>query len=157
MKPRRTRRSASGFAKELFALAAVIFTAGCPSPPKQPPWAVSDAGPDARIQAIPAADPTKYADRHEMKAWRNPYLIIRKDAVALLDLGNHEEHILKPNAVLDALSRLPASAWPLGRVVAIEESRADSDQDKIAIRRNRAIVAGTLEGDHVAIQWIPQS
>jgi hypothetical protein len=58
--------------------------------------------------------------------------------------------------VLNALARLPASAWPYGRAVAVvvDEKPASSEQDKIALRRNRGIVAGDLEGAHVAINWI---
>ena len=31
------------------------------------------------------------------------------------------------------------------------------EADKIVIRRNRGMVAGDLEGAHVAIKWIPTS
>ena len=60
---------------------------------------------------------------------------------------------------MNALARLPASAWPYGRAVAIlvEEKPAASEPDKIALRRNRGIVAGDLQGAHVAIHWIPTS
>ena len=55
-----------------------------------------------------------------------------------------------------ALARLPASAWPYGRAVAIlvDEGPTASEADKIAIRRSRGIVAGDLEGAQVAIDWI---
>jgi hypothetical protein len=55
------------------------------------------------------------------------------------------------------LAQLPPSAWPYGRVVAIlvDTRPTSSEQDKIAIRRNRGIVAGELQGAHVAIEWEP--
>jgi hypothetical protein len=107
--------------------------------------------PDAAtlLQAIPAADPAKH--------WGNPYLVIRTDAVGLLtSVTANEEQILKPEEVLNALARLPASAWPYGRAVAIlvDEKPSASEADKIAIRRSRGIVAGDLEGARVAINWI---
>ncbi len=91
-----------------------------------------------------------------MKNWRNPYLIVRADGVALFDPADSAEIILKPDEVLAALARLPASNWPYGRVVAAAENgvRA-SREDGIAIRRNKGIVGGTLEGAHVAIEWVP--
>jgi hypothetical protein len=118
--------------------------------------------PDAatQLRAIAVADPTKYPALLEGKHWSNPYLVIRPDAVGLLtDVAAHEERILKPEEVLNALAQLPASAWPYGRAVAIlvDEKRASSEQDKIALRRSRGIVAGDLEGAHVTIRWIATS
>lgn len=93
-----------------------------------------------------------------MKKWRNPYLIIRTDGVALFDSADSAEIILKTDEVLPALARLPASNWPYGRVVAAAENgvRA-SEQDGVAIRRNKGIVGGMLEGAHVAVKWVPSA
>jgi hypothetical protein len=122
--------------------------------------------PDAAtlLQAIAAADPARYpsssSSLQEAKHWSNPYLIIRPDAVGMLSGATaNEEQILKPEEVLNALARLPASAWPYGRAVAIlvDEKPTSSDQDKIALRRSRGIVAGDLQGANVAINWIPTS
>jgi hypothetical protein len=64
--------------------------------------------------------------------------------------------MLKPEEVLNALAQLPPSAWPYGRAVAIlvDQKRATSETDKIALRKNRGIVEGDLQGAHVAIRWI---
>ena len=129
-----------------------FFLAGCsqqntPAPPD----------PATLLQAIAAANPTKYPSLKETKHWSNPYLVIRTDAVGLLTgIAANEEQILKPEEVLGALARLPASAWPYGRAVAIlvDEKPTTSETDKIALRRNRGIVAGDLQGAHVAIHWI---
>jgi hypothetical protein len=118
--------------------------------------------PDAAtlLQSIAPADPAKYPSTKETGHWSNPYLVIRPDGVGLLtSVTANEEQILKPEEVLNALARVPASAWPYGRAVAIlvEEKRTASEADKVALRRSRGIVAGDLEGAHVAIQWIPTS
>ncbi|MGD0268429.1 MAG: hypothetical protein ABSB14_05150 [Candidatus Sulfotelmatobacter sp.] len=110
------------------------------------------------LQVVPPADPAKYPALREAKHWSNPYLVIRPDAVGLLtSVAANEEQILKPDEVLHALVHLPASAWPYGRAVAIlvDEKPTSSEQDKAALRRNRGIVAGDLEGANVAITWIP--
>jgi hypothetical protein len=53
---------------------------------------------------------------------------------------------------------LPASNWPYGRVVAAAENNVKlSDEDGIAIRRNKGIVGGILEGAHIAVKWVPSS
>ena|SRR5271156_2714278 len=127
------------------------------------------AGPDAALQAIPASDATQYEPIQDMKKWRNPYLIVRADDVALLDTADSAEIMLKPDELLPALARLPASDWPYGRVVAAAVTTATasvpaakdrssaSDQQAVAIRRNKGIVGGLLQGAHVAIKWVPSS
>jgi hypothetical protein len=112
------------------------------------------------LQAISVADSSKYPSLQEAKHWSNPYLVIRPDRVGLLSgAAANEEQMLKPDDVLNALAQLPASAWPYGRAVAIlvDEQKASSEQDKVALRRNRGIVEGDLQGAHVAIRWIPTS
>jgi hypothetical protein len=139
----------------LLGLTGICFLAACsqqsaPAPP--------DAA--ALLQSIAVADPAKYPSPQEVKHWSNPYLVIRPDGVGLLtSVTANEEQILKPDEVLSALARFPSSAWPYGRVVAIvvDEKPTSSEQDKIALRRNRGIVEGDLEGSHVAIRWIPTS
>ncbi|MFZ0774581.1 MAG: hypothetical protein WCA49_10270 [Candidatus Sulfotelmatobacter sp.] len=118
--------------------------------------------PDAStlLQAVAPADPAKLATQEESKHWSNPYLIIRPQAVGLLSsVAANEEQILKPEEVLRSLAQLPASAWPYGRAVAVlvDAKPTSSEEDKIALRRNRGIVAGELQSAHVAITWIPSS
>jgi hypothetical protein len=112
--------------------------------------------PVAILQAIPAADSADYDRVGDMKKWRNPYLIVRPDGIALFDSADSAEIILKPDELLLALARLPASNWPYGRVVAAaESSEKNTEQDGVAIRRNKGIVGGILENAHVAVKWVP--
>ncbi|HXM60338.1 MAG TPA: hypothetical protein VN950_05745 [Terriglobales bacterium] len=132
--------------------------ASCAKPPSVPAQAAASVSPEARIQQIPPADPQRYAALKDMKAWRNPYLIVRLDGVGLLDVSNNEQQIVDPDKLPEALAKLPASAWPYGRVVAIQEISANaSDQDHATLRKNRALVAGSLESLHVEINWVPSS
>lgn len=90
-----------------------------------------------------------------MKNWRNPYLIVRADGVTVLDVADSAELTVKPDDLLATLSRLPVSNWPYGRVVAAAENSAHaSEQDAVAIRRNRGIVGGTLKGAGIAVKWV---
>lgn len=111
----------------------------------------------ARLQSIPPADPAKFGNVHDYKSWRNPYLIIRKDGVGLLDLANNEQRLLKLDELPDVLARLSSSAWPYGRVVAVAEDSVRSPGDDVLIRKNRGIVAGTLESLQILINWVPSS
>jgi len=131
---------------------SLVMLAGCALPPKAAEQAAMK--PEARIQQIPAADAQQYAGMKDMKAWRNPYLIVKADGIGLLDAANNEQQKVNADKVAEALARLPASAWPYGRVVAIQESSAATESEKTDLRRNRALLAGTLEDLHVAIQWV---
>jgi hypothetical protein len=139
----------------IFVLTISFFLATCS---RQSAPAAPDAA--TLLQRVPAADPTKYPPLLATRHWSNPYVVIRPGSVGLLSsVDVNEEQILKPEEVLNALARLPMSAWPYGRVVAIlvDDKAAASEADKIAIRRNRGIVAGDLANAHVAIRWIPTS
>jgi hypothetical protein len=131
---------------------AGISLAGCSSQQN----AAKPPDPEVVLQSIPSADPVQVERIRDMKSWRNPYLIVRTDGVALLDPADNAEIILKPEEVLPTLARLPAANWPYGRVVAAAEiSARTSEQDAVAIRRNKGIVGGMLASAHVAVKWVP--
>ena len=132
------------------ALLAMILTACTQQPQPQGP------DPQALLQAIPAPDSAKYKSVRDMKNWRNPYLIVRPDGVALFDVADSAEIVLKPNELLPELAKLPASNWPYGRVVAATENNTrGSEQDAVAIRKNKGIVGGLLQGAHIDVKWVP--
>lgn len=137
----------------ILALAALAgLFAACDSSAKPQDLATNAT---AQLRAIVPADPSKYANLRDMKNWQNPYLIIRKDGIALLDPADSLEIILKPDEVLPRLAQLPPSAWQYGRVVAVRENSAQSADDGVAIRRNRGLLAGSLDEAHVLIKWVP--
>jgi hypothetical protein len=137
---------------------SLVLLVSCSKPPKGPEDTAAATSPEARIQQILPADSQKYVGVRDMKAWRNPYLIVRVDGVALLDVSNNEQQIVDPDKLSDALAKLPVSAWPYGRVVAIQEiSAAGSEEDKAKLRKNRALVAGALESMKVLINWVPST
>jgi hypothetical protein len=130
-----------------------ISLAGCSSQPD----AAKAPAPEVVLQAIPAADPAQFEPIRDMKTWRNPYLIVRPDGLALLDAADSAEIRLKPDELLPALAALPASNWPYGRVVAAAENAKASEKDQVEIRRNKGILGGMLEGAHVAVKWVPSA
>src|SRR5579862_1196067 len=114
--------------------------------------------PETILQAIPEADSAKYEHIRDMKKWQNPYLIVRTDGVTLYDSADSAEILLKTDELLPALAKLPASNWPYGRVVAATESGVvNSETDRIALRRNKGIVGGMLEGAHIVVTWVPSA
>ena len=117
----------------LTTIVAVLASCSSTSDGSDPASLEASAG--ARILAIPAPSPEKYRGMIGAKGWQNPYLIIKPAGVALLDPDNHEEILFKPEELTQALGKLPASAWPYGRVVAIEESPLADKKARPAIRR----------------------
>jgi len=140
-------------AGELSILVLGISLAACSSAPNAP----KTPAPEVVLQAIPAADAAQVERIHDMKNWRNPYLIVRPDGVALLDVADSAEIRLKTDELMPALAALPASNWPYGRVVAATVNVGASEQEQVEIRRNRGIVGGMLEGAHVTIKWVPSA
>lgn len=134
----------------LLMLSAVLT--GCTQEPEP-----QSPDPQTLLQAIPPADSSKYASVRDMKNWRNPYLIVRKDGIALWDVADSAEIVLKPDDLLPALAKLPASNWPYGRVVAATEAglKDPSEPDRAAIRRNKGILGGLLQGANIAVRWVP--
>ena len=137
--------------RELCLLLLTCALAGCSTESNAP----KPSDPSDVLQAIPVADPAKYEQIQDMKKWRNPYLIVDTNGVELFDTADSAEIHLKPEELVPALGNLPASAWPYGRVVAVAEggTRA-SEQDAIAIRRNKGIVGGILQGAKVNVKWV---
>lgn len=134
----------------------VVVLAGCKS--SKPP-APAPAAAAAVLQAIPAVDRTTYQLPRDLNNWQNPYLIVRTDGVGLLDTANNEIHIFNADEVPDALAKLPTTAWPYGRIVAIAEAApaGNSEEERSVIRKNRAIIAGTLQSMQVLIHWVPKT
>ena len=116
---------------------------------------VTASAPANPLQAIPAADPAKYENIRDMKTWRNPYIIVRADGVVLFDSADNAEIVLKTDELVPALAKLPSANWPYGRVVAAAEPGArSSEQEAVAIRRNKGVVGGLLHEAGIDVRWV---
>ncbi len=109
------------------------------------------------LESIPAPDPSKYPNFTDMTDWKNPYLVVREDGIGFVDLSNHEIHILKQEEIPAELVSLPSSAWPYGRVVLVAQAvpKDATDQTKAELRKNRALLLGTLKELDVQFREAP--
>jgi hypothetical protein len=109
------------------------------------------------LESIPAPDASKYPSISDMTAWKNPYLVVREDGVGFVDLSNREIHVLKQEEIPAELVALPSSAWPYGRVVLISQAapKNPSEQTKADLRKNRALLLGTLKELDVQVREAP--
>lgn len=129
---------------------------GCSKTTNSPPGA-SDAPRETGLESIPAADPSKFPKFEDMSTWKNPYFVVRDDGIGRVDLSNHEIHILTPEQIPAELASLGAGAWPYGRVVLVTQAVPNnpSDQTKADIRKNRALLIGTLKELDVEARELP--
>jgi len=137
----------------LVAFIVVGALVACSKPPQPVPTETRVSG----LDSIPPPDPLKYPILSNMSGWKNPYLIVRDDGIGFLDLANREIHLLKPEEVQAELVALPSSAWPYGRVVLVTQAlpKAPSEQMKADVRKNRALLLGTLKELDVQCREVP--
>jgi hypothetical protein len=95
-----------------------------------------------------------YVDVHEPSAWNNPFISIGADMISLRIIradantsnigqgtmlrpaaARTQEVQLRPKDLADAVTAIPASAWPYGRVIAVAEA-SSTPQDRPKVRRN---------------------
>ena len=135
-------------------LALLLALAACSKPP-QPETAETPQ--PTGLESIPAPDPSKYPSISDMTAWKNPYLVVREDGIGFVDLSNREIHVLKQEEIPAELVALPSSAWPYGRVVLISQAapKNPSEQTKADLRKNRALLLGTLKELDVQVREAP--
>jgi hypothetical protein len=136
---------------------SLMLLVACSRPPDAEPVAAAQPPKQTGLESIPAADPAKYPGFRNMSEWKNPYLVVREDGIGLVDLSNHEVHILKPEAIPAELIALPPSAWPYGRVVLVAAAvpRIPTDRAKSELRKNRGLLAGTLKEMGIQIREAP--
>ncbi len=137
----------------LLLLAALVACSETPSSST----AATEMRKSSDLSLIPDADPSKYPKFEDMSGWKNPYFVVREDGIGFVDLQNREVRILKPEEIPAELVSLPSDAWPYGRVVLIAEAvpKTPTDQTKAEIRKNRALLVGTLKELDVQIREAP--
>ena len=164
----------------LFLVTLVLLT-GCRNP-AAPPANEKQAASDQRRQLdvvrqdldqIPPPSKTRYLAVKSLTTWENPYLTIQGNMVTLHvmvadanDSGLGVGGILRPvgarrqdlnvrTADLPAaLNAVPTTAWPYGRVVAVEEAHDAPTDARPQLRRNMEAAIKTL-GDLgvVVYEW----
>ncbi len=108
-----------------------------------------------QLDQIPPPSKSRYMAIHSFDSWQNPYLTVQAGMLELhITLGDANPTpigvggIMRPiaarqqevNISLDSLGEavtsVPQSAWPYGRVVAIEEAHKTPASAEPAVRRN---------------------
>jgi hypothetical protein len=118
---------------------------------------VQPAGLNARIGP---ANPQRYKPIHESNKWQNPYLVIRRDGIEVISNGIPPGR--RTVASIDLrriLIDLPVSAWPYGKVVAVQDIGilvADlSDGQQVA--DNRHVTLAILKTLDITVEEWPSA
>ena len=112
---------------------------------------------------IPPPSKTRYMAVHSYDGWENPYITVQPAMVtihvlladantSLLGAGGmlrpvgarREEVSVSPDKLGEAMSSIPQTAWPYGRVVAVEEAHKTPAKEEPVVRRNMEATVGTL-------------
>ena len=115
------------------------------------------------LQQIPAPTKSKYMAVKSLSTWQNPYLTVQDTLIVLhvtLEDANtsglgqggmlrptgarRQDLTIRVTELPAALNAVPASAWPLGRVIAVEEAHNTPPAAEPAVRRTIEGVMQTL-------------
>ena len=104
---------------------------------------------------IPKPDPKKYHSVQDAKDWKNPYLIVRRDGIEIVGM-TPVGRAITVESVPGVLERLPASAWPYGLVVAVQDIGILSGKSDLAhIEANRTKLLNLLKELGIAVDRWP--
>jgi hypothetical protein len=125
------------------------------------------------INQIPPPAKSRYLAVRSLETWENPYLTIQPGMVTLHVLrgdsnpdpsgaggllrpvgARREDLNLSFAKLADALSSIPADAWPYGRVVAVEEAHKTPPAGEPQVRRNMEVAMKTLNDLGIVVyEW----
>ena len=105
---------------------------------------------------IPAPKSELYVNIQEYAHWKNPYLTVLPDDVAIQALAVGLKKEVPVGALHQTLLSLPLSAWPYGRVVALQAGGGPTrPDDRPRIEENRVQVEAILKAAGVKIEYWP--
>ena len=126
-----------------------------------------------QIDLIPPPSKSRYLAVHALTAWENPYLTVQGGMVTLhvtladantSDLGvggilrpvgaRRQDLNIRISDLPTALNAVPQTAWPYGRVVAIEEAHDIPVKARPEVRRNMETAMNLLNDLGVVVyEW----
>lgn len=109
---------------------------------------------------IGPANPDRYKAIRVAKDWENPYLVIRRDGIEIIAKSLPSGRKSVASADLQrTLTALPVTAWPYGRVVALQDIgiRAADRSDERPIADNRNVTLAILKTMQVTVEGWPST
>lgn len=115
------------------------------------------------LEQIPPPSKSRYMAVHSYASWDNPYITVQPDMLTVHILfadvnpsafgaggmlrptgARRQEVNISLDKLGEAMSAIPQSSWPYGRVVAVEEAHQTPGKQEPTIRRNMESAVSTL-------------
>jgi hypothetical protein len=155
-------------------LALTFILSGCHKPASSPatanlsPSAAAEQRAEResqreQIDLIPPPSKNRFMAVHTFDAWENPTLTVQTNMLTLHVLqadtntssfgaggilrptgARRQEINIAPEKLAEAMAAIPESAWPYGRVVAVEEAHKTPKSAEPAVRRTMEATVNTL-------------
>jgi hypothetical protein len=109
---------------------------------------------------IGPANPQRYKSIHDATKWQNPILVIRRDGIEVISKGLPSgQRTVASTDLRRTLIDLPVTAWPYGRVVAVQDIglRAADLSDEQPISDNRNLTLAILKTLQVTVEGWPSA
>jgi len=107
---------------------------------------------------IAPPDPSRYSAIQDSADWRNPYFIVQANGIDVRPAdGAPKTATMTPSQVLEYLEKLPASAWPYGLIVAVQDNGLGNLGDFVVIKKNREELVRLLENAGVKVDLWPSA
>jgi hypothetical protein len=164
------------------AFAALTLVLGCSRPPVVPDSGSSSNTADKQAQSelirqqidlIPPPSKARYMAIRALTSWENPYLTVQGSMLTLhvtladantTDLGvggilrpvgaRRQDLNIRVTDLPGALNAVPRTAWPYGRVVALEEAHDVPAKARPEVRRNMETAMNVLNDLGVVVyEW----
>jgi hypothetical protein len=103
---------------------------------------------------VPAANYELFREVRDSKQWKNPYLIVLRDGVEVVAVTDKGSPV-PVSAIRELLEGLPNSAWPYGRVLAVQDSSIQSQGDAQYINAKRKELLRLLRDLYIEVEPWP--
>ena len=114
------------------------------------------AQPIQNLAQIPAPNPQLYVHVQDYEHWRNPFLVVLSDGIRIHCLAPAFEKKVPVGALHQTLLSLPLSAWPYGRIVAVQAGGGPQTNTNVRlVEENRVQSEAILKAAGVTIDSWP--
>ncbi len=108
------------------------------------------------LAEIPTPRPELYEHIQDYAGWKNPYLKVLHDGIAIQCFATGFTKKVPVGALHQTLLSLPRSAWPYGRIVAVQAGGGPTTQDaSTRIEQNRVQADAILKAVGVTVEYWP--
>jgi len=123
-----------------------------------------------QLDMIPPPAKTRFMEVHTFDSWDNPWITVQDSMITLhvvqadenpsqVGVGGllrpkgarREDVSIAPEKLAEAIAAVPESAWPYGRVIAIEEAHKVPAEKEPAVRRTMEAAINTLSDLGVSV------